>query len=84
METGKWMKETTNEDRGGRIGQGRADGKSKRGFDLPNYVFYLPSRTSSVQKSISALMDIEELRARAMASMPNKKRKRKKLSLHPL
>ena len=29
-------------------------------------------------------MDIEELRERAMDSMPNKKRKRKQLSLHPL
>ena len=29
-------------------------------------------------------MDIEELRARAMASMPNKKRKRKQPPLHPL
>ena len=29
-------------------------------------------------------MDIEELRARAIASMPNKKRKRKQSPLHPL
>ena len=29
-------------------------------------------------------MEIEELRARAMASMPNKKRKRKQPPLHPL
>ena len=59
VETGKWMKETTNEDRGGRIGQGRADGKSKRGSELPNYVFYFPSRRSSVQKSNLALWTLK-------------------------
>ena len=51
----------TNEGRGRRIGQGRADGKSKRGYDLPNYVFYLPSQRSSVQKSISALWTLKNL-----------------------
>ena len=59
--TGKWMKETTNEDRGGRIGQGRADGKSKRGSDLPNYIFYFPSRRISVQKSTLALWTLKKL-----------------------
>ena len=59
--TGKWMKETANEDRGRRIGKGRANGKSKRGSDLPNYVFYLPSQRSSVQNSISALWTLKNL-----------------------
>ena len=58
--TGKWMKETTNEDRGRSIGQGRVDGKSKRGSDLPNYVFYFPSRRILVQNlSILALWTLK-------------------------
>ena len=48
LATGKWMKEATNEDIGGRIRQGRADSKIKRGSDLHIYLFYLPSRKSSI------------------------------------